>query len=509
VKNVILAGLGAGLIAVGLFAAPVGSQPRAPQLLVQDDGVRKGLAHTLNCTGAAVCAVDGGVAALSVVGDGQGVVDVVADLPLESDCAPSGTCTVSMPPADAATSGYLAATDWQVFAAKLSSVDGTDCSPDYYARGIDAVGNATGCSYDRGFFIARALDPLYISDNDIEMFEVASWPATATQAGHVTTSSQTFAGAKIFRDGVVTATVDAPDESSLRLRALTGGVIIESGTDKSAAAYPITLLPENNVLYSPSATARTLTLDLATQTPGRAVFEITNSGDIENSYGADLSIPKGDLLIGPTASPTATIDVNGEATVYSITANVWGSHGHTDASSGGTLSASAIASGTLAVARGGTGVSTATSDAVLVGNGSAWQAKVIPDCDTAGSRLRYDATTNTFSCATTEGWTTISAFSNGWDSCTITPRYRKDLDGRVHLSGCIKSGTRGVTATTLPTGYRPSRTSMFSAVAIGETSFAVSPCAIVMTSTGALVVSSVGCDSTYGIYLDGISFWTD
>ncbi|MGI5862883.1 MAG: hypothetical protein ACOX6T_12600, partial [Myxococcales bacterium] len=70
-------------------------------------------------------------------------------------------------------------------------------------------------------------------------------------------------------------------------------------------------------------------------------------------------------------------------------------------------------------------------------------------------------------------------------------------------------GTRGVTATTLPTGYRPSRTSMFSAVANGEVSYAVSPCAIVVSSTGALVVSLVGCDPTYGIYLDGISFWTD
>jgi hypothetical protein len=374
--------------------------------------------------------------------------------------------------ASSTQAGCLSSVDWLIF-------DGKE-EPLSFSSGLTRTGNTVSCD-----------------------------DASGSGKGCVTTATQTFAGAKMFQDGVVTATVDAPDESSLRLRALTGGVIIESGTDKSAAAYPITLLPSNDVLYSPSATARTLTLDLATKTAGRAVFEITNSGSVENTYGADLSIPKGDLLIGPLASPTATINVNGEATVYSIAANVWGSHGHTDASSGGTLSASAIASGTLAVARGGTGVSTATSDAVLVGNGSVWQAKVIPDCDAAGSRLRYDATSNSFSCAATEGWTTISAFSNGWDSCTIAPRYRKDLDGRVHLSGCIKSGTRGVTATTLPTGYRPSRTSMFSAVAIGETSFEVSPCAIVVSSTGALIVSSVGCDSTYGIYLDGISFWTD
>lgn len=374
--------------------------------------------------------------------------------------------------ASATQAGCLSSVDWLIF-------DGKE-EPLSFSSGLTRTGNTVSCD-----------------------------DASGSGKGCVTTAAQTLAGIKTFDDGIVTATVDAPDESSIRLRAMAGGVIIESGADKSAVAYPITLLPENNVLSSPSKTARVLTLDLATDAVGVSAFRITNGGGAESTYGANLELPKGDLLIGPAASPTATIDVNGEATLYSIAASVWGSHGHADASSGGTLSASAIASGTLAVARGGTGVSAAPGDAVLVGDGSAWQATKLPDCDAAGSRLRYDATTNAFSCAATEGWTTMSAFSNGWGSCTITPRYRKDLDGKVHLSGCIKSGTRGVTVTTLPNGYRPSRMSMFSAVAGGEIGYEVSSCAVAVSSTGALVVSSVGCDPTYGIYLDGISFWTD
>lgn len=47
---------------------------------------------------------------------------------------------------------------------------------------------------------------------------------------------------------------------------------------------------------------------------------------------------------------------------------------------------------------------TATDDRVLVGNGSAWQEKALPDCDdTGGSHLNYDTATNTFTCGTSGG----------------------------------------------------------------------------------------------------------
>ncbi len=61
-----------------------------------------------------------------------------------------------------------------------------------------------------------------------------------------------------------------------------------------------------------------------------------------------------------------------------------------------THNAANITSGTLAFARGGTGLGSASDDTLMVSSGSAWQAKSIPDCD--AGMLRYDTTGNTFSC---------------------------------------------------------------------------------------------------------------
>lgn len=56
---------------------------------------------------------------------------------------------------------------------------------------------------------------------------------------------------------------------------------------------------------------------------------------------------------------------------------------------------------TLDVAHGGTNLTTATDDAVLLGNGTSWQAKNFPACaDTGGNHLNYDSSSNTISCGT-------------------------------------------------------------------------------------------------------------
>lgn len=55
----------------------------------------------------------------------------------------------------------------------------------------------------------------------------------------------------------------------------------------------------------------------------------------------------------------------------------------------------------LPVAQGGTNLTTATDDNTMVGNGTTWQSKSIPDCaDTNGNHLNYTASSNTFSCGT-------------------------------------------------------------------------------------------------------------
>lgn len=61
----------------------------------------------------------------------------------------------------------------------------------------------------------------------------------------------------------------------------------------------------------------------------------------------------------------------------------------------------ANATGTLPVANGGTNVTSATDDSLLVGNGTTFQLKAVATCtDTGGNHLNYDASTNTFSCGT-------------------------------------------------------------------------------------------------------------
>lgn len=60
-------------------------------------------------------------------------------------------------------------------------------------------------------------------------------------------------------------------------------------------------------------------------------------------------------------------------------------------------------SGTLPVANGGTNLTAATDDQTMVGNGTTWQSKAIPNCGSSTQALAYDTSTNTFSCQTVTG----------------------------------------------------------------------------------------------------------
>lgn len=67
----------------------------------------------------------------------------------------------------------------------------------------------------------------------------------------------------------------------------------------------------------------------------------------------------------------------------------------------GTITSGTWAGTAIAFGNGGTGLTTAADDTALVSSGSAWQAKALPDCDTAAtSKLLYDTATNAWSCGT-------------------------------------------------------------------------------------------------------------
>lgn len=57
------------------------------------------------------------------------------------------------------------------------------------------------------------------------------------------------------------------------------------------------------------------------------------------------------------------------------------------------------------------------------------------------------------------------AFTNSWvnHASLASARFTRDADGTVHVEGCIKNGTNGASAFTLPIGYRPGRDLIFAA----------------------------------------------
>jgi len=101
------------------------------------------------------------------------------------------------------------------------------------------------------------------------------------------------------------------------------------------------------------------------------------------------------------------------------------------------------------------------------------------------------------------------AFQNAWvnyDGAYPTGRYahfRKYPDGRVRLTGCIKSGANGTVVFTLPVGYRPMMNHAFSVGDSGGTAI----CAV--GTDGTVLMSQVVGSVTTFCYLDGIEFDTE
>ena len=93
------------------------------------------------------------------------------------------------------------------------------------------------------------------------------------------------------------------------------------------------------------------------------------------------------------------------------------------------------------------------------------------------------------------------AFENSWvnyGSGFESAGFYKDPFGRVHLKGLVKTGTVGVAMFTLPSGYRPSATVLFSVHSNGAEG------RVDINSSGAVIAVSPS-NNAY-VSLDGISF---
>lgn len=85
------------------------------------------------------------------------------------------------------------------------------------------------------------------------------------------------------------------------------------------------------------------------------------------------------------------------------------------------INLAASVTGTLPVANGGTNLTAATDDNVMVGNGTTWQSKAIGDCDdTGGNHLNYDTGTNAFSCGTSGGSSVTPSALTRVDDTNVT-----------------------------------------------------------------------------------------
>jgi len=64
-------------------------------------------------------------------------------------------------------------------------------------------------------------------------------------------------------------------------------------------------------------------------------------------------------------------------------------------------------SGTIPVANGGTNLTGATDDVIMVGNGTTWESKAVPSCS-GNNALQYNTGTNTISCGAIGGGSSIT-----------------------------------------------------------------------------------------------------
>lgn len=101
---------------------------------------------------------------------------------------------------------------------------------------------------------------------------------------------------------------------------------------------------------------------------------------------------------------------------------------------------------------------TATDDALIVGNGTTFDTKVVADCDSAGRALNYDVSTNAFSCRTLD-WTTdivegtataVATFDVGVAKASVTTldllsNYLTDMAANFAVTdGDIMFGSSGI-----------------------------------------------------------------
>lgn len=169
------------------------------------------------------------------------------------------------------------------------------------------------------------------------------------------------------------------------------------------------------ITITPQATAGTATLTYPNQSGTFAVSAALPI--VENSASGALSCPtcavtSGKLnqfaqttstelasTISDETGSTGVLVFNGSPTIITptIASFINATHNHTNNVGGGQLTDGALATA-VGVAKGGTNLTAALDDNIMIGNGTTWQSKAIPDCPDGTGHLNYTISTNTISC---------------------------------------------------------------------------------------------------------------
>lgn len=195
------------------------------------------------------------------------------------------------------------------------------------------------------------------------------------------------------------------------------GITTLNGSSGSATGSTVSVLGSDGVVTS--ATGSTLGVEWAPETRAGNIT-LWNSASASRTLTAGLSGSLNPSIVFSDNSVDVIANLKQAGAAVSLV-------GHAHA-------ASDITSGTLAVARGGTNLSSATDDNTMVGNGTTWQSKALPSCtDTGGNHLNYDTATNTFSCGTSNSGT--SGAPTGAQYVVMA------LDGTLSAERVLTAGT--------------------------------------------------------------------
>lgn len=84
-----------------------------------------------------------------------------------------------------------------------------------------------------------------------------------------------------------------------------------------------------------------------------------------------------------------------------------------------TINLTTKVTGALPTGNGGTNLTTASDDNIMVGNGTTWQSKSLPSCSGASSALTYDQSANTVGCNTISGGSSSVASATTTSEMTV------------------------------------------------------------------------------------------